>query len=145
MVRTLGRAVAVRVAVVGGPPPKIYPSVPRNNFIYEHVFTKLRRLNIVPSALSTTSPLASEGTLLRISAIGSPVSGSAIHPRANRAGPMRSSTAASGPSRNGFRVRGEPASPTPTTTVPPYREGIVVTVVVVVGGSVEVVALSGSG
>ncbi len=53
MVRTLGKAVAVRVAVVGGPPLKNYPEVPRNNFIDEHVFTKLRRLNIVPSALST--------------------------------------------------------------------------------------------
>ena len=59
MVRTLGKAVAARVAVVAGQPMANYPRVPRNNFIDELVFTKLQRLNIVPSALS------SDGEFLR--------------------------------------------------------------------------------
>ena len=59
MVRTLGRAVAARIAVVEKPPIENYPEVPRNNLIDEHVFTKLRRLNIVPS------PLAGDGEFLR--------------------------------------------------------------------------------
>jgi hypothetical protein len=42
MVRTLGKAVAVRLAVVTQPPVENYPDVPRNNFIDEFVFTKLR-------------------------------------------------------------------------------------------------------
>ncbi|MBI1790104.1 MAG: DUF1553 domain-containing protein [Acidobacteria bacterium] len=53
MVRTLGKAVAVRIAVVANPPMKDYPEVSGNNFIDELVFAKLRRLNIVPSARST--------------------------------------------------------------------------------------------
>jgi hypothetical protein len=53
MVRTLGKAVAVRVAVVGNPPLANYPEAPRNNFIDDLVFAKLRRLNIVPSPLSS--------------------------------------------------------------------------------------------
>jgi hypothetical protein len=59
MVRTLGKAVAARVAVVAQPPMANYPEVPRNNFIDELVFAKLRRLNIVPSKLS------SDGEFLR--------------------------------------------------------------------------------
>src|SRR5215467_14120960 len=53
MVRTLGKAVAARIAVVAQPPMANYPEVPRNNFVDELVFAKLRRLNIVPSALSS--------------------------------------------------------------------------------------------
>jgi hypothetical protein len=52
MVRTLGKALAVRLAVVKDNPMANYPTVARNNFIDERVFTKLRRLNIVPSPLS---------------------------------------------------------------------------------------------
>jgi hypothetical protein len=53
MVRTLGKASAVRLAVVKDKPMANYPAVARNNFIDEHVFTKLKRLNIVPSPLSS--------------------------------------------------------------------------------------------
>lgn len=53
MVRTLGKAVAARIAVVEKPPMANYPDVPRNNFIDELVFAKLKRLNIVPSGLSS--------------------------------------------------------------------------------------------
>jgi len=53
MVRTLGKAVAARIAVVEQPPMANYPDVPRNNFIDDLVFAKLKRLNIVPSALSS--------------------------------------------------------------------------------------------
>ena len=52
MVRTLGKALAVRLAVVKDKPMANYPAVARNNFIDERVFTKLKRLNIVPSPLS---------------------------------------------------------------------------------------------
>jgi hypothetical protein len=51
MVRTLGKAMAVRLAVVTQAPRANYPEVPRNNFIDEFVFTKLKKLNIVPSEL----------------------------------------------------------------------------------------------
>ncbi len=53
MVRTLGKAVAARIAVVEKPPMANYPDVARNNFIDDLVFAKLKRLNIVPSALSS--------------------------------------------------------------------------------------------
>ena len=53
MVRTLGKAVAARIAVVAQPPMANYPDVARNNFVDDLVFTKLRRLNIVPSPLSS--------------------------------------------------------------------------------------------
>jgi hypothetical protein len=52
MVRTLGKAVAARVAVVAQPPIADYQEPPRNNLIDGPVFTKLHRLNIIPSALS---------------------------------------------------------------------------------------------
>jgi hypothetical protein len=52
MVRTLGKAVAARIAVVAEPPMANYPEVARNNFVDDLVFAKLRRLNIVPSPLS---------------------------------------------------------------------------------------------
>src|SRR5215472_14537689 len=53
MVRTLGKAVAARIAVVTDPPMKNYPEVARNNFVDELVFSKLKSLNIVPSRLSS--------------------------------------------------------------------------------------------
>jgi hypothetical protein len=53
MVRTLGKAVAARIAVVEKPPMDFYPEVPRNNFVDELIFAKLKRLNIVPSELSS--------------------------------------------------------------------------------------------
>src|SRR5579863_1893291 len=55
MVRTLGKAVAARIAVIETPPMKDYPEVARNNFIDELIFSKLKRVNIVPSALSSDS------------------------------------------------------------------------------------------
>jgi Protein of unknown function (DUF1549)/Protein of unknown function (DUF1553) len=54
MVRTLGKAVAARIAVIDKP-IKDYPAVPRNNFIDDLVFAKLKRVHIVPSALSSDS------------------------------------------------------------------------------------------
>jgi len=59
MVRTLGKAVAVRVAVVAKPPMGNYPETPCNNHIDDLVFAKLKRINIVPSRLS------SDGEFLR--------------------------------------------------------------------------------
>jgi hypothetical protein len=53
MVRTLGKAVAARIAVIETPPTKDYPEVPRNNFIDDLIFSKLRRVNIIPSPLSS--------------------------------------------------------------------------------------------
>ena len=53
MVRTLGKAVAARIAVVEQPPMANYPAVARNNFIDDLVFAKLKRLNIIPSALTS--------------------------------------------------------------------------------------------
>ena len=53
MVRTLGKAVAARIAVIETPPMKDYPEVARNNFIDDLIFSKLKRVNIVPSALSS--------------------------------------------------------------------------------------------
>ena len=54
MVRTLGKAVAARIAVIEKP-LKDYPAVPRNNFIDELIFAKLKRVHIVPSPLSSDS------------------------------------------------------------------------------------------
>ena len=53
MVRTLGKAIAARIAVIENQPLKDYPDVPRKNFVDDLVFAKLRRLNIVPSPLSS--------------------------------------------------------------------------------------------
>ena len=53
MVRTLGKAVAARIEVVAEPPMQDYPEIPRHDFIDEFVFSKLRRLNVIPSELST--------------------------------------------------------------------------------------------
>jgi len=53
MVRTMGRAVSARILVAESKAATAYPRVPRNNFIDEHVFAKLQKLNIQPSELST--------------------------------------------------------------------------------------------
>ena len=53
MVRTLGKAVAVRVAVVAQPPRANYPETPCANFIDDLVVAKLKRIDIVPSRLSS--------------------------------------------------------------------------------------------
>ena len=58
MVRAAGMAVAARFGVIGEALSR-YPEVPRNNLIDEHVFTKLKQFNIVPSKLSD------EGEFLR--------------------------------------------------------------------------------
>ena len=52
MVRTLGKSVAARVFVIRRPAGTDYPAVARNNYIDEHVFAKLKRLNIVPANIS---------------------------------------------------------------------------------------------
>jgi len=53
MVRTMGRAVAARILVASSAVDAKYARVPRNNFVDEHVFAKLQKLNIVPSELSS--------------------------------------------------------------------------------------------
>ena len=53
MVRTPGFATAVPVRVVKDRPMRDYPEITRNNYIDEHVFRKLRDINVVPSKLST--------------------------------------------------------------------------------------------
>ena len=55
MVRTLGKAVASRIAVIAKPAGPDYPETPRNNYIDEFIFSKLRRMNIPPSPLSSDS------------------------------------------------------------------------------------------
>jgi Protein of unknown function (DUF1553)/Protein of unknown function (DUF1549) len=51
LIRAAGHAAAATVGVVGAPLPN-YPQVPRSSFIDEAVFTKLKRLHIVPSDLA---------------------------------------------------------------------------------------------
>ncbi|PYV10185.1 MAG: hypothetical protein DMG07_21600 [Acidobacteria bacterium] len=58
LVRGAGHAAAATVGVIG-PPIADYPEAPRNNFIDEHVFTKLKRLHIIPS------DIADDGEFLR--------------------------------------------------------------------------------
>jgi hypothetical protein len=53
MVRTMGKAVSARILVAAGQTAADYPATPRNNYIDDHVFDKLRRLNIRPSGLTT--------------------------------------------------------------------------------------------
>ncbi len=53
MVRTMGQAVSARILVAASATAKSYPRVPANNFVDEQIFAKLRRLNIVPSSLTT--------------------------------------------------------------------------------------------
>src|SRR5262245_16115630 len=51
LVRSLDQVTAARVGVVLSAPVRNYPNAPRNNFIDELIFNKLKRLNIVPSEL----------------------------------------------------------------------------------------------
>jgi hypothetical protein len=53
LVRTLDQVAAARIGVVLSPMVRNYPNVPRSSFIDELVFSKLKRLNIVPSELCT--------------------------------------------------------------------------------------------
>jgi hypothetical protein len=53
MVRTMGKAVAARILVAASRTAPDYPDIPRSNYIDEHIFSKLRRLNIRPSPLAT--------------------------------------------------------------------------------------------
>ena len=53
MVRTLGQAVAAKIYVPQAPLAHAFPDVPRNNYVDEWVFSKLKRLNIEPSGLSS--------------------------------------------------------------------------------------------
>ncbi len=52
LIKAAGRSARVGVGVVA-PPLSEYPHVPRNNFIDEEVFSKLRKFNVVPSGLSS--------------------------------------------------------------------------------------------
>jgi uncharacterized protein DUF1549/uncharacterized protein DUF1553/Big-like domain-containing protein len=51
LVRSMDQVTAARIGVVLGSPVKNYPTVARNNFIDEFVFSKLKRLSILPSDL----------------------------------------------------------------------------------------------
>ena len=53
MVRTLGQAVAAKIYVPQAPLAHAFPNVTRNNYMDEWVFSKLKRLNIEPSGLSS--------------------------------------------------------------------------------------------
>jgi hypothetical protein len=53
MVRTMGQAVASRILVASGRTAADYPGITSNNYVDDHIFRKLRRMNIRPSALST--------------------------------------------------------------------------------------------
>jgi hypothetical protein len=52
LIRAAGHAVSAEVGVIGAPVLK-YPETVARNYIDQHVFAKLRRFNIVPSALSS--------------------------------------------------------------------------------------------
>lgn len=52
LIKAAGHSARVGVGVVAAPLPG-YPDMPPNNFIDEEVFSKLRKFNIVPSALSS--------------------------------------------------------------------------------------------
>jgi hypothetical protein len=54
LVRASGQVASAGVGVIG-PPISNYPDVPRYNFIDEHVFRKLRKLQIIPSDLAGDS------------------------------------------------------------------------------------------
>ena len=52
MIRAAGQAISVGFGVIAQPLPD-YPEIPRRNFIDDYIFAKLRKLNIVPSPLSS--------------------------------------------------------------------------------------------
>lgn len=62
LIRAPGQVASAGVGIVG-PPVANYPKIPRNNFIDEHVFSKLERFHILPSELS------SDGEFLRRASI----------------------------------------------------------------------------
>lgn len=53
MVRTMGLAKAVEIMVVEDPPRRDYPRVSRTNYVDDFVFDKLRKMNVIPSELSS--------------------------------------------------------------------------------------------
>jgi hypothetical protein len=53
MARTSGRAAAVPILVVKDRPLQNYPAVAENNYIDKFVFDKLKRINVIPSDLSS--------------------------------------------------------------------------------------------
>ena len=53
MVRTMGKAVGAKILIASGPTDKDYPKAASNNYVDDFILTKLRRLNIRPSGLST--------------------------------------------------------------------------------------------
>jgi hypothetical protein len=54
LVRAAGQVASVGVGVIG-PPVPAYPKIPRDNFVDEFVFEKLRKFQIVPSGLASDS------------------------------------------------------------------------------------------
>ncbi|MFN0167758.1 MAG: DUF1553 domain-containing protein [Bryobacteraceae bacterium] len=54
LIRAAGHVASAGVGVIADPVAN-YPAVPRNNYIDEQVFAKLRKFNIVPSGLSSDS------------------------------------------------------------------------------------------
>src|SRR5207302_475369 len=54
LVRAGGQVASATVGVIG-PPIASYPKIPRNNFIDDFVFAKLRKFQIVPSDLAGDS------------------------------------------------------------------------------------------
>lgn len=52
LIRAAGQVASVGVGVVG-PPIANYPQVARGNFVDEHIFAKLRKVNLVPSDLAS--------------------------------------------------------------------------------------------
>ena len=53
MARTMGQAAAVPVLVVKDRPMANYPVVQERNYVDKYVFAKLKRINVIPSELST--------------------------------------------------------------------------------------------
>ncbi len=53
MVRTMGKAVGAKILIASGPTASDYPRPVINNYVDDFILTKLRRLNIRPSGLSS--------------------------------------------------------------------------------------------
>jgi hypothetical protein len=53
MIRAMGRVSAARIGVLAEPPLRDYPAAAPENFVDEAVFARLRRLNLIPSELSS--------------------------------------------------------------------------------------------
>ena len=52
IIRAVGQSISARVGVIRDPLMD-YPEVPRRNYVDEHVFSKLRKLHVIPSGLSS--------------------------------------------------------------------------------------------